>query len=136
MAVHLHHVHLFAADLDATVAWYRDNLGGEVFYDGDFGGARNVFMKIGTGRVHFYDQPPREYGRNAVHHVGMRTDDLPGLVARLRANGVPLRSDIREFGNWRYIMCGAPDGVLLELFQIDTEQMPEPLARFWRDETA
>jgi hypothetical protein len=49
--------------------------------------------------------------------------------------GVALRSGIREFGNWRYIMCPAPDEVLLELFQIDTESMPPELARYFGDDT-
>ena len=51
--IHLHHVHLFSHDLDGTVAWYRRAFDAEVYYDGDFGGSRNVFMKIGTGRMHF-----------------------------------------------------------------------------------
>ena len=45
MAEHLHHTHLFTNDLDATVTWWQKILGGEVIYDGDFGGARNVFME-------------------------------------------------------------------------------------------
>lgn len=134
MNTHLHHVHIFASDIDATVAWYRDMLGGEVFHDGDFGGARNVFMKIGRGRLNIYDQPPRGDGRNAVHHIGIRTDDLTALHARLEANGVAFRSGIREFGSWRYIMCPAPDNVLLELFEADRAQMPDRLAAFFFDD--
>ena len=130
-AAHLHHVHVFASDLDATVAWWRDNLGGEVVFDGDFGGARNAFMRVGSGRLHIYDQPPRGTPGGAWHHVGIRTDDLPALHRRLVARGVPFRSGIRELGSWRYVMCSAPDGVLLELFQIDTEKMPPALARYF-----
>ena len=130
-AAHLHHVHIFASDLDATVAWWRDHLGGDVVFDGEFGGARNVFMRVGTGRLNIYDQPPRGRTGGAWHHVGIQTDDLPALHRRLAAADVPFRSGIREFGAWRYIMCAAPDGVLLELFQIDTEKMPPALARFF-----
>ncbi len=130
-AAHLHHVHLFAADIDATVAWWREKLGGVVAFDGAFGGARNVFMEVGRGRLHLYDQPPRGTPGGAVHHVGIQTDDLPALHSRLLALGVPFRSGIREFGSWRYIMCEAPDGVLLELFQIDTDDMPPALARYF-----
>ncbi len=130
-AAHLHHVHLFAADIDAAVAWWREKLGGVVAFDGEFGGARNVFMEVGRGRLHLYDQPPRGAPGGAVHHVGIQTDDLPALHRRLAALGVPFRSGIREFGSWRYIMCEAPDGVLLELFQIDTGDMPPALARYF-----
>jgi catechol 2,3-dioxygenase-like lactoylglutathione lyase family enzyme len=133
--IHLHHVHLFSRDLDATVDWYTRALGAEVFFDGDFGGARNVFVKIGAGRIHLYSQVPRDEGHGAIHHVGIRTTDLAGLHRRLLAMGTQFRSGIREFGTWRYIMCPAPDNVLLELFEIDTDSMPAELGRYFDDET-
>jgi len=128
---HVHHVHLFARDLDATVGWYTEMLGAEVAYDGDFGGARNVFLLVGSGRLNLYDQPPREGAGGAYHHVGIQTEDLAALHRHLVANGVQFRSPVREFGTWRYLMCPAPDGVLLELFEIDREAMPPALARFF-----
>lgn len=126
---HLHHVHLFASDIDATVAWWRDMLGAEVAFDGEFGGARNAFLRVGRGRLHLYDQPPREGGGGAVHHVGIRVDDLVGLVARMREKGLVFRNEVREFGWWRYLMCAAPDGVLLELFEVDAAQAPDERVR-------
>ena len=132
MRADLHHVHLFASNLDATIAWWCDMLNGEVAYDGDFGGARNVFMRVGCGRLHLYEQQPRGPAGGAVHHVGIQCQDLKNIVARMAAKGVSFRSEVREFGNWRYIMCAAPDGVLLELFEIDVEQMPSALAEYFR----
>ncbi|MBT6277754.1 MAG: VOC family protein [Chromatiales bacterium] len=129
--VHLHHIHIFASDIDASVAWYVDNLGGVVAYDGDFGGARNVFMHIGTGRLNIYAQPPRGDTTGAYHHIGMQTDNLVEIHDRLLTRGISFRSGIREFENWRYIMCPAPDGVLLELFEIDVIKMPPALSKFF-----
>jgi len=134
--IHLHHVHLFSRDLNAAIDWYVRALGAEVYFDGDFGGARNVFMKIGTGHLHLYSQPPRDDGRGAIHHVGIRTTDLQGLCHRLLEMGTTFRSGVREFGTWRYIMCPAPDDVLLELFEIDVDSMSPELARYFNDETA
>ncbi len=131
--VHFHHAHLFSRDLDAAVQWYGEALGGVVCFDGDFGGSRNVFMRVGSGRLHLYSQPPRDDGRGAVHHLGFIVDDLRALHTRLVALGVPLRSGVREFGSWRYLMCPAPDGVLLELFQIDVDAMPPALAAYFGD---
>ncbi len=128
----LHHTHLFASDLAVSVGWYRTMLGGEVVFDGEFGGARNVFMRLGSGRLHFYDQPPRD-GKSAVHHLGYRSDDLPRLVAHMRGHGAVFRNDIREYGFWRYIMCAAPDDVLLELFQVDGDDLPPELAGYFGD---
>jgi catechol 2,3-dioxygenase-like lactoylglutathione lyase family enzyme len=131
--IHLHHVHLFSQDLDATVAWYKRAFDAEVHYDGDFGGSRDVFMKIGSGRIHLYSQPPHDNGRGAIHHIGIRTKDLAGLHDRLLQMGVRFRSGIREFGTWRYLMCPAPDQILIELFEIDAASMPPELARYFDD---
>lgn len=128
---HLHHVHLFCRDIDATISWWTEMLGAMVAYDGTVAGQRNVFMTVGEGRLHLYDQAPRGDRGGAIHHVGIRTDDLHGLVARMKGRGVAFRSDIREYGAWRYIMAAAPDDVLLELFEWDASDMePELLAYF------
>ncbi|MGK0168967.1 MAG: catechol 2,3-dioxygenase-like lactoylglutathione lyase family enzyme [Gammaproteobacteria bacterium] len=127
----LHHVHIFASDIDASVAWYTDMLGARVAFDGDFGGARNVFMHVGSGRLNLYDQPPRGDTSGAYHHVGIQTDNLAALHESLLSRGVTFRSGVREFETWRYIMCPAPDNVLLELFQIDREKMPPALREFF-----
>ena len=108
-------------------------LGAEVAYDGDFGGARNVFMRIGSGRLHLYDQAPRDDGHGAVHHIGIRTDDLEALEARLRSKGVAFRSGIRDFDAWKYIMCPAPDGVLLELFKADPDKLGGGAGKYFSD---
>jgi len=131
MAEHLHHVHIFAADVDATVAWWRDMLGAEVAVDTQMAGARNVFLTVGSGRLHLYDQQPKGVPGGAIHHIGIRSDDLPALVERMRARGATFRSEIREFGWWRYIMVSAPDGVLLELFAADGEALDGPLADYF-----
>lgn len=132
MIASLHHVHIFASDIDATVRWWREAMGGIVIHDGDFGGTRNVFMRIGQGGLNIYDQPPRGENTGAVHHLGIRADDLAALVVHLRAHGVAFRGEIREFGNWRYIMCAAPDNVLLELFEADADLTPLEVAAYLR----
>ncbi|HJL98185.1 MAG: VOC family protein [Acidimicrobiales bacterium] len=127
----LHHVHIFASDVSTTVEWWQSNLGAVVSYDGEFGGSRNIFMKVGRGRINVYDQQPRGVSSGAYHHVGIRVEGLAELRDRMAVNGVEFRSDIREFGNWRYLMCTAPDGVLLELFEVDIDEMPSELAEFF-----
>ena len=69
----------------------------------------------------------------AVHHLGVHVSDLYELYERLKAMGTPLRSGVREFGSWRYLMCPAPDNVLLELFQIDLDGMSPELADYFAD---
>jgi hypothetical protein len=93
---HLQHVHLFAADLDASI-FYEYWFDAEVIYDGETAGARNVFMKIGLGAIHFYDQPPKALGKNAVHHLGMQVVGLDELYTRMKNEGLNLPNPIRRF---------------------------------------
>jgi catechol 2,3-dioxygenase-like lactoylglutathione lyase family enzyme len=112
----LHHTHLFASDVDASIAFWRDHFGATVVLDADFAGARNVFLRVGEGRLHLYAQPPRHRGAGTVHHLGIETDELEALAARLKGAGVSV-SDVRRHAEGNYAMAQAPDGLLLELFQ-------------------
>ena len=113
----LHHVHLFASDLDGSIRFYREMFGAEILFDEIVAGARNVLIRIGTGRINFYDQPPRDTGKSAVHHLGILTDDISALVAHMEAKGFNFRSPIRDFGDLKYIMIEGPDRVLIEVFE-------------------
>jgi len=90
-------------------------------------GARNVFIRIGGGRLHLYDQPPKRSGLGSIHHFGIQTDDMAGIVAHLHSRGVSLRKGVTDLGSWRYIMVPAPDEILIELFEVDLQSLPESL---------
>lgn len=122
---HVHHVHLFAEDIENSLAFYRDAFGGTVILDEAMAGSRNVFMRIGTGRIHFYDQAPSFSGRGSIHHFGIQTDDINGVVEKLKAMNVPFTKGITDAGVWKYIMVPAPDNVLIELFQVNKDAIPK-----------
>ncbi|MGD0623222.1 MAG: VOC family protein [Thermodesulfobacteriota bacterium] len=124
MKNHVHHAHLFAMHINASLKFYQEMFGGEIVADLEMAGSRNVFLTIGQGRLHFYDQPPRDQRIGTIHHLGIETDDLTGLVAHMRARGMSFRKGITDFGFWKYVMVMAPDNVLLELFQIIPERIP------------
>ncbi len=122
----LHHTHLFASDVDRSIAFWRDHFGAVVVLDTVFAGARNVFMRIGEGRLHLYDQAPKHVGAGTVHHLGIETDELDALVARLKVAGVSV-TDVRRHAEGDYAMAEGPDGLLLELFQPHAERLPAAL---------
>jgi catechol 2,3-dioxygenase-like lactoylglutathione lyase family enzyme len=124
MSIDLHHTHLFARDIDVTVAWWCQHMDAKVLFDGELAGARNVFVAVGTGRLHIYDQPPKDGGHGAVHHLGVKVGNLVDVWRRLQSEGVTSRHGLREHGDWRYVMIAAPDGVLLELFEFDDPSAP------------
>ena len=118
MQIDLDHAHLFASDVDATIRWWSDMLDARVVFDLEVAGARNVRLAVGRGAVLLYDQPPRVVGMGSVHHLGVQTDDLEGLVASMEAKGVHFRDPVQDFGAVKFIMVMAPDNVLLELFEV------------------
>ena len=114
----LDHAHIFSSNIEQTVRWYVAMLGAEVIYDTELVGHRNVRLEIGGGALHVYEQPPRGPGRQIVHHLGIRTDDLRGLVAHMQAQGHRFHKAITEEPAFRYVMCEAPDGLLLEMYEV------------------
>jgi len=128
---HIHHVHIFASDLNRSIKFYEDSFDGKIVLDMELAGARNVFMKIGKGRIHFYDQLPRFSGRGSIHHFGIQTDDIEGVIKKLRSNGVVLKKNITDAGFWKYIMVPAPDNILIELFEVDKKQIPSEFINYF-----
>ena len=124
----LHHTHLYASDVDRSISFWRDHFGAVVLVDTEFAGARNVFMRVGEGRLHLYAQPPKHAGAGTVHHLGIETDELEALVERLKAAGISV-TDVRRHAEGDYAMAQGPDGLLLELFQPHAERVPPALVK-------
>lgn len=131
MTSHLHHGHIFASELECSMVFYQKVFGAEVILDREFAGARNVFMTIGQGRLHLYDQPPCQFERGGIHHFGIQTDELDAIPERLAAFGVVPDKGVRDYGVWRYLMVPAPDNILVEVFEVDRSQVPAVLEDYF-----
>ncbi len=131
MANHIHHVHIFASNMDRSVLFYKECFDAELILDTQLAGARNVFMRIGNGRLHIYDQPPKKPGRGSIHHFGIQTDDIRGVVRKMKSKGVEFKKGITDFGFWKYIMVPAPDDILIELFEVDKNTIPPQLSTYF-----
>lgn len=114
----LHHAHLFASNVDESIKFYKEMFEAKILFDLEMAGARNVMIQIGTSRINFYDQPPKDQGRGAIHHLGIETEDLEALIAHMKSKGFQFIKKIKKFGPLKYIMAAAPDNVLLELFEV------------------
>jgi len=131
LVCHVHHVHIFASDIDKSIKFYEEIFGGRVILDSELAGARNVFMKIGNGRLHLYDQPPKNPVGGSIHHLGIQTDNMEEVVSKLTSGGVALKKGITDLGFWKYIMVPAPDEILIELFQVDKTKLPQQYADYF-----
>ena len=117
MRVSLDHVHVFSSSLPATIEFFTQMLGATVVWDEEAASSRNVRLALGRAFIHIYDQPPKHERGGTVHHLGVETDDLDGLVVRMKANGFQFRNSIREEPRFRYVMVAGPDNLLIELFE-------------------
>jgi len=81
-------------------------------------------MRIGSGRIHFYDQAPKIADRGNIHHFGIQTNNLEKDYQKLTADSVTLKKSITDLGYMKYVMVPAPDNVLIELFQVDKSVIP------------
>lgn len=124
MSLDLHHAHLFSSNIEATIEWWCQHMGAKVLLDHELAGSRNVFLAVGTGRLHLYDQAPRDQGRGAIHHLGIKVANLRNVWRRLQIEGITSPNGLREQDGWRYVMISAPDGLLLELFEFDDPSAP------------
>jgi catechol 2,3-dioxygenase-like lactoylglutathione lyase family enzyme len=55
--------------------------------------------------------------RYGMEHVALDTDDYPGTMARLRANGVKVLEELIAPGGRHVGFCEGPDGVQLEIIE-------------------
>ena len=125
MKTSLHHAHLFASDMEESINFYKTMFGAEILLDLKMAGARNVMISIGSSKINFYDQPPKDKERGLVHHLGIETDDIEALVSHMKINGFQFKKKVKNLGVWKYVMAEGPDHVLLELFQVVKEKLTE-----------
>jgi catechol 2,3-dioxygenase-like lactoylglutathione lyase family enzyme len=109
-----HHVHLSATDPAATLAWYRDVMGGEpASLKGRLDGLRfdGVWFLVSA----YPDGAPGTTVERAIDHVGFVVDDLDPASADLRRRGVTFEQEpaVPEGGRTsaRRAFLAGPDNV-------------------------
>jgi catechol 2,3-dioxygenase-like lactoylglutathione lyase family enzyme len=118
------------ADMDAALAFWQYGLSGEVVADLPMGGSRNVFMRVGAGRLRLCEQAPEQVGPGTIRHLGVQTDELVAVLGRLGELGASV-SEVRKDPGATYVMVQGPDGVLLELFQPNLSALPASLRGYF-----
>ena len=82
-------------------------------------------IAIGTAKINFYDQPPKDQQRGVVHHLGIETDDIEALVAHMKNKGFDFRKPVNNLGILKYVMAEGPDHILFELFEVIRDKLSE-----------
>lgn len=107
-------------DPRALAAWYRDNLGLALE---DWGGAvlkwPDDARPDGGATVWHVAKPDTEWfaPSASAFMINYRVDDLDGLLAKLRGNGVEVAGEMEDHDNGRFAWVLDPDGNKVELWQ-------------------
>lgn len=132
-----HHVGISVADLDGSVAWYRDNLGFALEETGPVpdGEGRMAMLRRGDFRVELFevagaaplpdgrDDPARDLRTHGIKHLAYDVDDLPALLSAMRARGVEVVWEVAHAGfNVAFVRDNT--GNLVELLQPLAERPP------------
>ena len=124
-AVRVGHVHLLVADLDRSLAFYRDALGFRVVADGRPDGLDMVFLAAGDYHHHIAinsiatagaTAPPA--GHTGLYHVAFVYPDrreLAGALRRLLDHGVEV-DHATDHGGTVSLYLDDPDGNGVELY--------------------
>jgi catechol 2,3-dioxygenase len=124
-AVRVGHVHLKVADLDRSLAFYRDALGFEVIADARSVGIDAVFLAAGDYHHHIAintwesaGAAPPPAGHTGLYHVAFVYPDRQELVKavlRLREHGHAI-AQFSDHGGSVAVYLDDPDGNGVELY--------------------
>ena len=125
------HIGVAVEDLDDSIAVYRDQLGMRVQHREtveEFG-VEAALLEIGTAHVELLTPTKSDSGvarflerkGPGMHHVAYRTDDIEGVLGRLRAAGMRLIDEEPRTGIQRsrvaFVHPKSTGGVLTEIVQ-------------------
>jgi catechol 2,3-dioxygenase-like lactoylglutathione lyase family enzyme len=144
--VGVHHTSRSVADMDRSLAFYRDLLGLEVLLDTEMAGemlerevalegARLRLVELGTGGetmlelLQYHEPQPREDLDElrpcdaGAHHIALAVEDIQADYDRLSGAGVeftcpPQEVDAGYFAGHRTVYCYDPDHMIVELWQV------------------
>ncbi len=110
----IHHVAINVDDVDASIAFYTEVLGGRLRADRPDFGVGGAWIDLGSQQVHLLQAPvPRNLGQ----HFAIRVGDLDAVVAELRAKGIAIAAPV-DSGSNRQTFLDDPSGNAIELHQV------------------
>jgi catechol-2,3-dioxygenase len=119
--VYLRTVHIAVADLDRSIAYYRDGLGLPVSLDES---GETAIVRLGHGTKLLLDpalgaelevQPHRQPG-NPHNHFHLEVVNAPELASALEHQGHPVERSASNSAEFSIFVTSDPDGHNLEIF--------------------
>lgn len=132
MIYEFNHVGIIIRDLEKSLAFYQDVLGGKIVYQGVIpaGGIDIVYVQIAGGLVELIRVPsPSPDTVFGINHLGFMTDNLDADFTSLTQAGyesaVPPKAAGTGVGRQAFLLD--PNGVRVELLERDVDFRGEPI---------
>ena len=128
----INHIAILVEDLDNSLEFWHNTLGIEPsrVTEAPEEAARIAFLPVGDSEVELVQPTTADSGLSrfldkrgpGMHHLCFEVDDLPGLLMKLKTNGVQLINEEPKVGDdgrlYAFIHPKSTNGVLLELYQL------------------
>jgi predicted enzyme related to lactoylglutathione lyase len=112
----VNHVHLKTPDPAATARFYMENFGATMKSEIPGRGVQLDLhgLQLNITTLIAVQNHEQHYG---IEHIAINTDDYPGTLAKLKANGVKILEEL-PVNNGRHVcFLQAPDGAQMELIE-------------------
>ena len=119
-----HHIHVHCSDVEATIRWFTEGVGGELVERRESRGVQQgvinlggatIFLRPARSNESFTPGMSNQYGTD---HFGLRVDDVDATVEELRRRGVTIDVEPWDFSDVsRIAFIKGPDEVRIELVQ-------------------
>lgn len=118
-----HHIGLYVSDMERSLKFYQEALGGKVTYSFPTGPDRRIYMvELGPGAVVELIQHETGTENQPWAHIALWAEDTRAAFEKALANGATVKSEPHDgkLGD-DLEMCGAfvygPDGEVIEFFE-------------------
>jgi len=116
MAYAVQHVHIKTRDPKQTSQFYIDNFGATMKAEIPGRGFRLDLhgLQLNITTLIASQNHEQHYG---IEHIAVQTDDYPGTLAKLKANGVRILEEMPPNNGRHVCFLEAPDGAQMELIE-------------------
>jgi methylmalonyl-CoA/ethylmalonyl-CoA epimerase len=128
----IHHIAILVEDIDGSLSFWHDVLGIVPSHISDMPKeeARIAFLPLGDSEIELVQPTTPDSGLSrflekrgpGMHHICLEVNDLPGLLVKLKTNGVQLINEEPKVGEdgrlYAFIHPKSTNGVLVELYQL------------------
>ena len=117
MTFKMNHVHLKTKDPEATAKFYVETMGAKIVSQNANGSYRIDLHGLSLNVSKFLGQQKREQ-KYGMEHIAIDTDELDGLIEKLKARGINILEQTIVSGGRRVCFFEGPDGVQLEFIEM------------------